>query len=160
MECFQLGYVKVNVQYKEPVNEVLEELHKVIDEVNFIGVAPGRGAHCEIWIDEEKSRCFACIDIPDIKDLDDLYIFFHEAGHAVNKHFTTWNIKLNIKEEEVISREREADTYALIKMEKLLSTRSSKHSDEKELEIIINVIEMRIESGYEYYKEKKKIRLS
>lgn len=159
MEYFQLGYVKVNEQYKEPVNEVLEEIHKVIDEVNFIGVTPGRGGHSEIWIDEEKSRCIACLDIPDIMNFDDLYLFFHEAGHVVNKHLTTLNIKLNIKEEEVISREREADTYALNKMEKLLS-RSIKHCDRKELEIIVKVIKMRINSGYESYKEKKRIRLS
>jgi hypothetical protein len=157
MEYFELDYVKGNMKYKKTVDEVLEEINKVIDKITFVRVERKRGGHSEIWMDEKTSECLACVDIPDILNLDDLYMFFHEAGHLVNKHLSDLKIRLTIREEEVISREREADTYALSKMEKLLHTLGLEHRDRKKLENIIAVIKLRIDSGYESYKAKKKV---
>lgn len=152
MEYFNLDSVKVKTKYKGQIDEVLEEVNNVVGGIRFLKVRPNQDGHAEVWFDERKSKYYACVKIPEIKKLDDLYLFFHECGHVVNRHLSDLEARSTIKQEEVINREKEADIYALNQMEKLLTT-TLKNRDREKITDIIDIIKFRLNSGYEDYIE-------
>ncbi|AGA70732.1 hypothetical protein Desdi_3338 [Desulfitobacterium dichloroeliminans LMG P-21439] len=156
MDYFELNHVKAKVKFKEAIEEVLNELNNVVDGVMFVKARPGQDGHAEVWIDERTSKCLACVDIREIIKFEDLYLFFHESGHVINKHFSDPFTRITIQQDEIINREKEADIYALKKMEELLLKLIGKRRDHKKVEEIIEVTKYRLDSGYEDYLIKKK----
>ncbi len=150
VDYYEIGKIKVNIKFKELVMEEINEATKAISRVDFYPIAEYEKRVPEKLLKAYKrnkpgAKTYGYWVSPDLYEADiylpavmnnwnDIYLFIHEIGHAVNKHGFTFDIDI---------QENEADIYAVKRMEQWLS-KVEKEVDKDKIEHIIVCVKMRI----------------
>ena len=150
---YELGKIKVNMKFKKMVNEEIDEAVKKITRIDFHPISDYKrlapeeykkykpaGKADVYWLPPDSYEADIYLP-PTIKKWENMYIFIHEIGHAVNKHA---GLSLDID-----IRENEADMYAMRRMEQWLS-KVEKEGDKNEIKKIIAIVKMRIKDRISY----------